>query len=408
MTKIMKGIRVLEVAQYLFIPTAGAILAEWGADVIKVEHPVRGDAQRGLARASGLAVNPDRNPLLEHANRGKRSVGIDISTPEGQKLILEMAKNADVFLTNYLPSARQKLQIDVEHIRAANPNIIYVRGSANGEKGAERDMGGFDFTSFWSRSGIAYAMTPEEFDMPLMQGVGGFGDSMAGMNVVAGISSALFHRAQTGEALEVDVSLLSTAWWASGVAVNMASLSNKISRNAVPSAGSSPNCPFIGYYKTSDGRTINLFTMQPGPHIRSLFEHIDRPELADDPRFCEVGVLMENWQAVSEILVEAFGSKPFAHWCERMKTYSGQWAPVQSFLDFVEDEQALANDMMIDIEAIDGGEPMKVVRGPIQFNGEPATSSRSPQASEHTETYLMELGLDWDELENLKAQGIIA
>ena len=408
MTQTMKGIRVLEVAQYVFIPSAGAILAEWGADVIKIEHPVRGDAQRGLARASGLAIDPDRNPLIEHANRGKRSVGIDISTAEGQQLIHEIAKTADVFLTNYLPAAREKLRIDVEHIRAANPDSIYVRGSANGEKGEERNVGGFDFTSFWSRSGIAYSMTPAEFDLPLMQGVGGFGDSIAGMNVVAGVSSALFHRAQTGEALEIDVSLLSTAWWAAGVGVNTASFSNKVSRNAIPKPGSAPKAPLLGYYKTSDGETINLFTMQPGPHFRSLFEHIGRPELADDPRFSDALSLMENWQAVSDILVEAFAARPFAYWRQHLRTYSGQWAPVQSFIDFANDQQALDNDMMIDIEAIDGGEPMKAVRGPVQFNRAPARATRAPQPSEHTETFLTELGLDWDQLEQLKADGVIA
>lgn len=407
MTKTMQGIRVLEVAQYVFIPAAGAILAEWGADVIKIEHPIRGDAQRGLAKMGGLAINPDRNPLIEHANRGKRSVGIDVSTEKGQQLVYEIAKTADVFITNYLPADRQKLKVDLEHIRAANPNIIYVRGSAYGDKGDEREVGGFDFTSFWSRSGIAWSMTPEQFEAPLMQGIGGFGDSMAGMNVAGGVSAALFHRAQTGEAIEVDVSLLSTAWWASGVAVNTASLSNKVTRNAMPSTGSSPGVPLIGYYKTSDGETINLFTMQPGPHFRSLFEHIGRPELANDPRFSDVPALMENWQQVGDILKEAFGSKPFAYWKEHMKTYSGQWAPVQNFIEFAADKQAIDNDMYIDLEAIDGGEPMKVVRGPVQFNKQAAKATRAPQASEHTETFLTELGLDWDQLEVLKAEGVI-
>src|ERR1700722_14178122 len=150
MIQVLKGVRVLEVAQFIFVPSAGVILAEWGADVIKIEHPVRGDAQRGLARLGGLAINPDRNPVLEQANRGKRSVGIDVSTPQGQALIYEIAKTADVFMTNYIPSLRQKLKIAGDHLRAVKPNIIYVRGSAYGEKGAERNMGGFDATAFWA------------------------------------------------------------------------------------------------------------------------------------------------------------------------------------------------------------------------------------------------------------------
>jgi crotonobetainyl-CoA:carnitine CoA-transferase CaiB-like acyl-CoA transferase len=246
MVHVLQGVRVLEVAQYVFIPSAGAILAEWGADVIKIEHPVRGDAQRGLARASGLALNEERNPVLEHANSGKRSVGIDIATPEGQALLYEIAKTSDVFMTNYLPSIRKKLGIDVEQLRAINPGIIYVRGSAYGDKGAERDVGGFDFTAFWARSGIGYSMTPEELEVPLMPSIGGFGDSIAAMNIVAGITGALFHLRQTGQAVEVDVSLLSTAWWSAGVAVNQASLTGKAPKNRMPKAGGSPGNPFTG------------------------------------------------------------------------------------------------------------------------------------------------------------------
>src|SRR5258708_6496100 len=138
----MEGVRVLEVAQFTFVPAAGAILADWGADVIKVEHPVRGGSQ----------LDPDRHPLIEHPNRGKRSVGIDVSTPGGQEVLHEIAKTADVFLTNYMPAQRQKNKFDLEHIRAVNPKIVYARGSAYGDKGPERDTGGFDGTAFWTRS----------------------------------------------------------------------------------------------------------------------------------------------------------------------------------------------------------------------------------------------------------------
>ena len=212
----MDGVRVLEVAQFTFVPAAGAILADWGADVIKVEHPVRGDTQRGFINMGGFQLDPNRHPLIEHPNRGKRSVGIDVSTPGGQEVLYEIAKTADVFLTNYMPAQRQKNKFDVEHIRAANPNIIYARGSAYGDKGTERDTGGFDGTAFWTRSGVGHALTPEELGGALPQGIPAFGDSIGGMNIAGGISAALFHRERTGEAVELDVSLLSTAWWAAG------------------------------------------------------------------------------------------------------------------------------------------------------------------------------------------------
>jgi crotonobetainyl-CoA:carnitine CoA-transferase CaiB-like acyl-CoA transferase len=406
--KVMEGVRVLEVAQFTFVPAAGAILADWGADVIKVEHPVRGDTQRGFINMGGFELNPDRHPLIEHPNRGKRSVGIDISTAGGQEVLYELAKASDVFLTNYMPAVRQKNKFDVEHIRRMNPSIIYARGSAYGDKGPERDVGGFDGTAFWTRSGVGHALTPEELGGALSQGIPAFGDSIGGMFIAGGISAALFHRERTGDAVELDVSLLSTAWWSSGASMTQGMETGETMRSVMPgSVGPTVN-PFMGNYLTSDGGTINLCIVSPSGYIRDAFEHLGLPELADDPRYSDVLPLIENADTAIELVAEAIRSRPFEYWRQRLKTMKGQWAPFQSFIDLASDQQAIANDMIVEVEAADGGPPFKVVRGPVQFNHEPLATTRAPQASEHTELVLLEVGMDWDRIAELKEAGAIA
>jgi crotonobetainyl-CoA:carnitine CoA-transferase CaiB-like acyl-CoA transferase len=407
MSKVMKGVRVLEVAQHTFVPSAGAILADWGADVVKIEHPIRGDTMRGFINMGGIPLNPKRNTMMEHPNRGKRSVGVDVSKPEGQRVIYELAKTADVFLTNYLPAARQKLNIDVEHIRAANPNIIYARGSAYGDKGPERTVGGFDGTAFWTRSGVGYTMTPEELPGMLGQAIPAFGDSIGAMFIAGGISAALLHRERTGEAVEMDVSLLSTAWWASGALISQGMETGVIQRNSMPSANTRSVNPLAGNYLTSDGHTINLCMPSPTGYIRDTFEHLGLGEYAGDPRFAEPRDLIENASAAQDLFRKAIAGKPFDYWCNHLKSMKGQWAPFQSLLELIDDEQAVANDMIVEYEGSDG-RPYKVVRGPVQFNHEPLETTRAPQASEHTEIVLMELGMEWDRIESLKASGAIA
>jgi crotonobetainyl-CoA:carnitine CoA-transferase CaiB-like acyl-CoA transferase len=408
MTKIMKGIRVIEVAQYVFVPATGAVLADWGADVIKVEHAVRGDTQRGMRFIAGLAFDAAVNPMIEHPNRGKRSIGIDLGTAEGQQLVYELAKTADVFLTNYLPAARQKLKIDLEHIRAVKPDIIYARGSGFGDKGEDRERGGYDATAFWIHSGVAHALTPEEFDVPLSMGIGGMGDSMSGMNLAGGIAGALFHRERTGETSEVDVSLMSSAMWMSGMVLAPYLHGGKMMRVGVPKAGGATVNPFLGHFQTSDKRVISLFIMVPDPFIRDTFEHLGIPEAAEDPRFANALACMENSAAVSDLLIAAFAAHSYDYWREHLKTMRGQWAAVQSLLDLGDDPQAIANDAFVELEPIDGSKPMRVARSPVQFNHQPIETTRAPQAFEHTETLLLELGLDWERIESLKAAGAIA
>src|SRR2546423_3217972 len=224
MTAVVEGVRILEVAEHAFGPAASALLADWGADVIKIEHVERGDAMRGLA-SSGVAVVPnDVHVLLEHSNRGKRSLGLDLTSPDGLDILYKLAATADIFLTNKLPGVRKKLKIDVEDIRAHNPRIIYVRGTGQGARGPDADKGSYDSLAFWARSGIALGVKRPDYDHAPTPPGPGFGDSIGAMTIAGGIMGALFHRERTGEATIVDVSLLGTGLWAMGQAIALSLL----------------------------------------------------------------------------------------------------------------------------------------------------------------------------------------
>src|SRR5689334_12656671 len=200
MTAVMQGVRILEVAEHTFVPAASALLADYGAEVIKIEHVERGDAMRGLA-SSGIAAIASGNVhvLLEHSNRGKQSLALDLTSDEGLDILYRLAATCDVFLTNKLPSVRTKLKIDVEQIRAHNPNIIYVRGTGQGERGPDADRGSYDSLAYWNRAGVAMGLTHPDEDV-LPPPAPAFGDSIGAMTTAGGIMGAPFPASGPGEA----------------------------------------------------------------------------------------------------------------------------------------------------------------------------------------------------------------
>jgi crotonobetainyl-CoA:carnitine CoA-transferase CaiB-like acyl-CoA transferase len=399
----LAGIRVVEVAQWWFVPAAGAVLADWGASVLKIEHPVRGDAQRGLAAAGFSLSIGGVDFMMQQSNRGKRSVGLDVATPAGRELLLRMARDADVFLTNFLPSARARLRIDVDDVRAVNPRIVYVRGSGQGPQGPDRDKGGYDATAFWSRGGVGHALTPAGAPVPTMQRAA-FGDSIGAMTVAGGVAAALLQRERTGIAPVVDVSLLGTAMWVMAPDVVASRLSGP---GGIPSFGRSaaPN-PIANSYRTQDGRWLLLMMLQPDRYWAGFCAAIERPDLAADPRYASGAQRFHHREALVAALDAHFASQPLAHWRARLDRQEGPWAPMQTALELHDDPQAIANHYTA---SVDGGEKGKfaLVASPVQFDESPVRLGPSPEMGQHTEEVLLEMGLSWDDLAALKRSGAI-
>ncbi len=401
MTAPLDGIRVLEVAMYGFVPSAGAVLAEWGADVIKVEHAITGDPQRGLRQTGMLRVEGDPNPNIEHANRRKRSIGLDMSVPEGKEVLYALARTSDVFLTSFLPGHRKKFRIDVDDIRAVNPKIIYARGSAFGPRGAESDKGGYDMTAFWCRAGTAATITPVGMEGMIGPPGPAYGDTISGTNLAGGIAAALLKRERTGEASVVDVSLLGSGLWSLGHTVALTVHLGQRLEAPPPGVHGAPNNPLVGLYTTADNRYISFVMMQPTKFWADVCRHIDRPELADDPRFATDEQIAANTAEAVKILSEAIATRSLAEWSERFVTLSGPWAPVQDTLQAANDAQIRANEYIV------RAGQLELVANPVQFDVTAPESGPAPGFAEQTDEILLELGFDWDRVIELKTAGAV-
>jgi crotonobetainyl-CoA:carnitine CoA-transferase CaiB-like acyl-CoA transferase len=408
MKRPMEGVRIVEVAQYTFVPASGGVLAEWGADVIKVEHAVTGDAQRGLIKLLGLDVtNKDTSffPIMEGPNRAKRSIGIALEVPEGRAILDELIRTADVFVTNFMPSARDKLRINIEDVRAVNPDVIYVRGTGFGAQGRHANLGGYDGTAYWARAGSADSVTSPDSDRPVGQPTGAYGDSIGGMTIAGGIAAALYARKATGETSVVDVSLLGVGAWATQFSVNLALLAGgPLPKVAPPVAGSAGN-PLSGSFKTADDRWVTLVMLQPTKYWPEFCTRMNRPELISDPRFAGKEILAHGLEG-GEIVAEIIGKLTLAEWTELMDGAEGQWAPVQNTYEVGMDPALRDNGFVAKVLDYEGVE-RELIANPVQFDETPVVTKRAPQFAEHTDEIMRELGKSDDDLIELKIAGAI-
>jgi len=400
--KPLEGIRVLEVAQFWMVPSGGAILADLGAEVLKIEHPVVGDGARGVITYGGFPQG-SLNFMWEQPNRGKRSVGLDLRNPAGLEVLYRLAETSDVLLTNYLAAARAKLKIDVEDIRTVNPDIVYVRGSGQGSHGPEANAAAYDSTAFWARSSVADRLTPPGYHEPIQQRPA-FGDGTTGIAVAAAVMGALLVRARTGRAPVADVSLLSAGLWVMSPDLCAAALHEAgLTRSSRLTAAN----PLVNSYRTSDGRWILLSLLQADLHWKDLCRVIDRPDLVDDPRFSEMSVRNQHAAECRQLLEEVFAQRSLAEWQERLADFSGPWQTMQTPHEVLEDPQVLANGYIPEV-VYDDGRRTRLVAAPIQFDEQPPELSPAPELGQHTEEILLELGYDWDVLGRLKASGAIS
>jgi crotonobetainyl-CoA:carnitine CoA-transferase CaiB-like acyl-CoA transferase len=402
MTDILNGIRVVELAAWSFVPAAGAVLADWGADVIKIEHPETGDPQRGLISSGIVTGAGGVNHFIEQPNRGKRSIGLDTSSPEGLELLMKLVETADVFVTNLLPDSRRRMGIDVDQLRARNPKIIYARGHGYGTKGEAANRGGYDLAAYWARGGIGDAYSSGDGSYPPIQRPA-FGDVYGGLAIAAGVVGALLKRERTGEPSVVDVSLLNAAIWQLGPDVVGAGVTGqdipKFNLDEMPN-------PVASMYKTRDGRFIAFVLLQADRFWADFCTRLGRPDLIDDERYANAAVRFQNRAACISELRKTFESEDLAHWEKAFAGFGGVWDVMRTAHEVHSDPQAIANGYLPRTTDHNGNE-FALAASPVQFDEAPLRLTCAPGHGEHTDALLAELGYNEDEIIDFKVKSVI-
>lgn len=398
MYDVMEGVRVVEVAEHTFAPAAAMILADWGADVVKVERAQGGDPSRHMVLPG---TGGTRSPYFEAANRGKRSIGLDLAADDGRAALHALVDRADVFVTNLRRPALAKLGIEPDAMMSRNPRLIYARATGNGVHGPLADEGGFDFPTAWCRAGAAYMQSGMAGEPPLQPA--SIGDLAGGATLAGAIAAALFRRERTGEGALIDNALYLVGAYLMSQTLIAASLGSPLPK-VLPQRDAYN--ALLNLYRTSDDRWISICLLMEKwwPEFAA---RIGRVDLIADPRFADAASRVANRADLIAILNDCFGSRTYAECCTLLEGMEGVWAPAQSPEEVLADVQARDNGF---VAPVMDGEGIAYVAGasPAQFDGKPLTALRaSPALGADGDAVLAEAGFASERIAALRDAGVL-
>ncbi|MFG2965823.1 CaiB/BaiF CoA transferase family protein [Streptomyces sp. NPDC048288] len=380
----LEGFSVVELGMWVAAPAAATMLADWGADVIKVEAPA-GDPNRYTLRHVGQDI--DSAPPFETDNRGKRSVVLDLRSEDGKAALEQLLARADVFVTNLRPGALERLGLGPDEIRARHPRLVVGTLTGYGWTGAERDRAGYDVSAFWARPGIAAMLNPAGEPPPGIRP--GLGDRTAAANLVAGVLAALLRRARTGEGGVVDVSLLRSGAYANG---NDLALQNFFGKRGRTRPRTEHESPLYNCYRTADDRWFWLVGLEGNRHWPGVVKALGREDLVQDERFATGKARRGHVRELIAVFDEEFAKLPLAEWAERFDAEEVWWAPVQTLAEVAADPQAEAVGAFVEQPGMGDAPPLRTVATPVAFWGvDDKPRAGAPALGEHTDEVLDEL-----------------
>ncbi len=398
---MLEGLKVIELATYIAAPGAGGIMADWGADVIKVEPPGGDPIRQFFASVGieGVAVNP----VFELDNRGKRGIILDTTKQEGREALLKLIDGADVFLTNVRPGGLQRSGLDHEALLKRNPRLVYATLTGYGLDGPDADRPGMDAAAFWARSGLAALFRPTGGDPIQLRTA--FGDHVASMAIVSGVLAALYERQRTGKGRLVEAALLRVAHYAGGSDFAIQHTYGRTASNRP--RRDTPN-PVINYFKTRDGHWISLLVRQGEADWPKVCRALNLEHLIDDERFARAKVRRANGPELVDLMDAAFAARDLAETSAALDAEELIWAPVLTAAEAIADPQTIACGAVVRTPQRDGG-TINAPGAPVRFPGaDDGPNGPAPLAGEHTRLVLAELGYSEAEIDTLYAAGAAA
>ena len=398
MAGILEGIKVISMGQVVALPAASTMLADWGADVIKLE-PLHGEIHRGLRRAQGTPTG-EINQIMQVLNRNKKGLALDLKKERGREIIHRMIKDIDVFMSNYELSSLGQLGLDYDTLKAINPSLIYAAITGYGKVGPDKDQRGYDFAAGWARSGMMHQIgEPGNAPVPPRAGMI---DSLAGSHLTAGVLAALLKREKTGQGQELEVSLYHAGVWDLAMDIQGALAGNPMPKFDRTKAGN----PIWNSYRAKDDTWFWLAMLQSDPSWPDVCRAIDRPELEADPRFNSLDARMENNEELIRMLDEIMATRTGDEWEIAFRRENVIYGRVASPEEVVNDPQAIENDFFAEVN-----HPLKKIRlvtTPVNFTQDPAVYGEpAPEIGQHNEELILELGYSWEDIAKLKEEGVI-